>query len=110
MRELPSILSRWHDWRAGFSHERKFARVAQLADSDEEEDERLERMLMASIDEEVARLPQAQQLALQHTARAQSLGLDVFTNPRLPAGPRLDRLLEEAQRNLWKRLTYLGLI
>lgn len=109
MRELPDILARWHDWRAGFSHERKLARVA-VSDPDEEDDDRLERMLMASIDEEVNRLPQKMQLALAHVGRNTSLGYEVFHSPRLPEGEALTQLVGDAQRRLWHRLTYLGLL
>lgn len=109
MRELPDILARWHDWRVGYSHERKLARVA-VSDMDEEDDERLDRMLMASVEEEIARLPRDMQLALAHVARATSLGYEVFCSPRLPRGHQLAQLVNDSQRRLWQRLTYLGLI
>lgn len=109
MRELPSLLARWHEWRSGFSHERKFERVA-VPDTETDDEERLERMLLASVEEEIARMPREHQIALQHVARCEFLASCAVRNPRLPTGASLEKLVNEAKARLWHRLNYLGLI
>lgn len=106
MSELASLLGRWHQWRRGFSHERKLRRIDYGADTDDAE-EQLERLLMAAVDEEVARLPRAMQLALQHVARAECMGVEVMFTPQI-AGPGLDDLCDRAMRELERRLRAAG--
>lgn len=109
MSDLGPILASWHEWRAAYSCERKLARLSAPA-SDLDDDERLERMLLASIEEEIARLPRDMQLALQHAARAEYLSTCAVRNPRLPTGEALAELTERAKSRLWHRLIYLGLL
>jgi hypothetical protein len=105
--DLGELLGRWHDWRKGFSHERTYARSRLTEPPDD-----LDLMLMRSIDAAVARLSQEQQLALQHEARAQSLGVEVFRNPHLGGGSveRTRLLVAEAQQLLLRSLRREGLL
>lgn len=94
-----------------YSHERKFARASLLHGApDDDLDEQLERLTMSHIDEEIARMPREVQLALQHVARAECMGVEVMFSPRLPRGPALDRICVRAVRELERRLLHLGLI
>ncbi len=110
MSELGSLLGRWHQWRRGFSHERKLERVSPFAYEDTDDAEwQLERLLMAAVDEEVQRLPKDLQLALQHVARAECMGVEVVFNPHL-AGKDLDALVDRAMRELQRRLIASGVL
>lgn len=109
MSQMGSLLGRWHQWRRGYSTERKFARVALLSSPYDDEDT-LERLVMANIEEEIERLPQEMRLALQHVARAECMGVEVIFSPRLPTGAALDSLCERAVDELERRLLHLGLL
>lgn len=109
MSQIGSLLGRWHQWRKGYSHERKHARVA-LLDGPHDDEEIIERLTMANIEEEIERLPQEMQLALAHVARAECLGVEVIFSPRLPQGAALDSLCERAVAELERRLLHLGLL
>ena len=107
MTDVEQLLGRWHEWRRGFSHERAYAR-SRLTERDED----LDLMVMRSIDRAVARLDKEHQLALQHEARAQSMGVEVFHNPHLGGGSRERArvLIEEAMALLRRRLRSEGLL
>lgn len=108
MRELGSLLGRWHQWRRGYSHERKFARAALASDSMHDDDD-FEAMLMQAIECEIEGLSQQHQLALQYVARAECLGVEVIMNQRLPADrDERESLCQEAMRALHRRLLHIG--
>ena len=108
--ELGSLLGRWHQWRAGYSHERGFAQVRLPAWHDEEEED-WEARAMLTLEEEIAKLPQELQLALQHVARSECLGVEVIMLNRLPQNKAArDALCVRAVRALEKRMLALGLL
>lgn len=111
MSEISSVLGRWHQWQRTYSPERKYARAALLQGApDDDGEDRLERLTMAHIDEEIARMPQQVQLALRHVAAAECMGVEVMFSPRLPRGPALDLICVRAVRELERRLLHLGLL
>ncbi len=110
MHELGSLLGRWHQWRRAYSVERGYARAALPArDADAEDD--LELLLMMAVEREVAQMPQEQQLAVQHVARAECMGVEVMFNPRLFADKkRGESIVQHAIEALNKRLLRSGVI
>jgi hypothetical protein len=107
---LGSMLARWHQWRSHYSHERGLSRI-QFDNSGREPEDEYEQLLMKSIETEILKLPRDEQLALQHIARAECLGVEVFFNMRMMQ----DRVLREilttrAMANLQRRLLHLGFI
>lgn len=112
MRELGSMLGRWHQWRRGYTHERKFARAALLqgAPDDEAAEDQLERLTMQHITEEIERMPHDMRLAIEHAARAECMGVEVMFSPRLPRGVALDVLVNRSLRELERRLVFLGVL
>lgn len=109
MSQMGSLLGRWHQWRRGYSVERKHARVA-LLNSPYDDEDTLERLVMANIEDEIGRMPTEMQLALAHVARAECMGVEVMFSPRLPRGDALDSLCERAVDELERRLLHLGLL
>jgi hypothetical protein len=108
--ELGSLLGRWHQWRAAYSHERGYAQVRMPAWFDEEEED-WEARAMQSLEDEITRLPQELQLALQHVARAECLGVEVIMLNRLPQNKAArDALCERALKALEARLLALDLL
>jgi hypothetical protein len=107
--DIASLLAQWHEWRRGYSVERKHARVA-LAHSPDDEEETLNRLFLGHVESEIERLPADMRLALQHVARTQSNGVEVVFNPRLPKGAALDALCERSVSELRRRLLHLGLL
>jgi len=105
---MGSLLGRWHQWRRGYSHERKLSRVA-LLNSPHDDEDTLERITMANIEAEVERLPRDMQLALQHVARAECMGVEVIFNPHLNT-PDLPALCDRAVAELRRRLLHLGVL
>lgn len=112
MSDIGSLLGRWHQWRSNYTPERKFARAALLhgvADDPLDEDA-FENRTMATIEAEIANMPREVQLALQHVARAECLGVEVMFSPRLPRGPALDHICVRAVRELERRLLRAGVL
>lgn len=108
--DIGSLLGRWHQWRAAYSHERGYAQVRVPAWLDEEEED-WERRTMAALEDEIARLPQDLQLALQHVARSECLGVEVIMLNRLPHDKAArDALCARAVQTLQRRLVALGLM
>jgi hypothetical protein len=109
--EIGSLLGRWHQWRKGYSHERRYARPALTADYGMHDDDDFEAMLMQSMECEIEGMSQQHQLALQHVARAECLGVEVIMNNRLPA-ERAEResLCQQALRELGRRLLRIGIL
>ncbi len=106
---LGSLLGRWHQWRRGYSHERGYSRP--LGFNTPVSDDELECMLMASIEDEVSLMPRELQLAVQHVARAECLGVEVFHNPHLPISKDAQAsLVERAMDELERRLERMGVL
>lgn len=106
---LGALLGRWHQWRRAYSHERGYARPALVAgDCDREDD--LERLTMSSIDAHVAEMPQELQIALQHVARAECMGVEVIMNPRLGDRVHREALVDRALAELERRLMRDGVL
>lgn len=111
MRELGSLLGRWHQWRRAYSHERKYARGATPVTAGEHDDDDFEAMLMQAMECEIEGMTQQHQLALQFVARAECLGVECIMNQRLPSD-RAEResLCQEALRDLHRRLLRIGIL
>jgi hypothetical protein len=103
------LLGRWHQWRRAFSHERGYARNAMFRDLDGDGDE-FEAMQLRTIEAEISRLPADMQLALQHVARAECMGVEVIFSPRLRNAHERDSLIARAMAELERRLLHLGVI
>jgi hypothetical protein len=103
-----SLLGRWHQWRRAYSHERGFVR-AQFAFAGDDEDE-LEALTMRLIEDEIAALPRDEQLALQHVARAECMGVEVIFNPRLGSHAQREAVIERALSGIARRLLRLGIL
>jgi hypothetical protein len=110
--ELGSLLGRWHQWRRGYTHERKFARAALLqgAPDDEATEDQLERLTMQHLSDEIEHMPPDMRLAIEHAARAECMGVEVMFSPRLPKGHALDVLVNRSLRELERRLVHMGVI
>lgn len=104
---MGSLLGRWHQWRSGYTLERKHARAALLHADDDETT--LDRLTMANIEAEIEQLPRDMQLALQHVARRECLGVEVLFNPHLNT-PDLQGLCDRAVTELERRLLRLDLL
>lgn len=110
---VSTLLARWHQWRSHYSHERGFARVryaAALAEGGDDYAD-LEAMEMRSMEDSIAMLPVLQQLALQHVARTECLGVEVIKLNRLPANPQdRDLLCAQAVAALQRLLIAQGVL
>ena len=108
-RSVLSLLGRWHQWRRAYSHERGAARVSHLYAHDVDEDE-LERLTMEAIEIEIGRLAPGFQQVLQHVARAECMGVEVFTTPAMGRARVLETVTEQALRLIEKRLLQAGIL
>ncbi len=106
---LGSLLGRWHQWRRAYSHERGYARAVLTASATDSEDD-LERTTMNAIESAIDAMPDDLQLALQHIARAECMGVEVITNPRLGPAERRRALVEQALIELERRLQWEGVM
>lgn len=110
---LESLLATWHSWRAGYSPARGYARVRlEVAGADGDlDDEELDALLMQDVEQAIGELPQLQQLALQHLARAEHLGVEVMKVHRLPVNP-VERaaLCDAALKALRRKLVARGVM
>jgi hypothetical protein len=109
-RRLGSLLGRWHQWRRAYSHERGYARPARLLRDEQDEDDLLERLTMSALEDHITRLPGDLQLALQHVARAECLGVEVIMNPRLGDKEQRTSLVERALAELERKLLHAGVL
>lgn len=107
-RRLLSLLGRWHQWRRVYSHERGFA-SAELTRSHEPEDE-LEALTMAALEDVIDTLGREDQLALQHVARAECMGVEVIFNPRLGNLLHRETAIQRALSRIEKRLLHMGIL
>lgn len=108
--ELGSLLGRWHQWRFHWSHERAYARARLFASGGVQDDDDFERLLMAAIEKEITEMPRDFQLALQHVARAECLGVEVITINALQHRETRESLVAMAIRALEKRLIAAGVL
>jgi hypothetical protein len=108
--ELGSLLGRWHQWRHHYSHERGYARTLLWADGGDDDDYAFERMQMESIEREVNALPRELQLAIQHVARAECLGVEVLMHPSMVNKAARESLVARAMVELTKRLLQAGVM
>ena len=106
---LHSLLGRWHQWRRAYSHERGFVR-AQFAIGAEDDENELEELTMRLIEDEIAALPRDEQLALQHVARAECMGVEVIFNPRLGSLLQREAVIERALSGIERKLLRLGVL
>ena len=111
---LGGLLARWHQWRGQYALARSYrgyrVRGVYGADSEESE-EALERLTMRAVEAEIADMPRDMQLALQHAARAQALGVMVFASPALPANPeQRSALVTKSLAELQRRLLRAGVL
>lgn len=108
---IGSLLGQWHQWRAHYTPERSYARVRFAYADGADEDEELEALQMRSIEEAVAGLTQLEQLAIQHVARAECMGVEVIRVTRLPHDRAQRELIcERAVARLQRRLIALGVL
>jgi hypothetical protein len=98
---VPSVLSRWHQWRRAFTHERQYARASLYADQ-LDPDEELDALILQSVESEILRLTPSQQRIAQQIARAEWLGVDIDPGAASEAA--------EVLAILNRRLTAAGLI
>jgi hypothetical protein len=109
--ELGSLLGRWHQWRGRYSHERGFARARVEPFAMHDDDDELEAMLMRSIEDAICGMSPQLQLALQHVARAECLGVEVIMSNRLPTDKvQRESLCDLALHTLAARLVAQGLL
>lgn len=99
---LLSVLSRWHQWRRAFTHERDYSRSFFLSADDLDPDEELDALILQTVESEISRLSPAQQRIAQQIARAEWLGVDIDPNSASEAA--------EVIKILNRRLTAAGLI
>jgi hypothetical protein len=108
--QLGSLLGRWHQWRRAYSHERGLTRSC-LDFGDSGDDDELELLQMHAIEEAISTMPRDQQLALQHVARAECLGVEVVFNPHLMADRTMrEMLIRIALQELERRLLHMGVL
>ena len=103
-----SLLGRWHQWRRAYSPERGFARVAYASPADEEDE--LEALTMRVIEDEISAMSRDDQLALQHVARAECMGVKVIFNPRLGNVLQRETAIDRALCRIESRLLQLGVL
>ena len=103
-----SLLGRWHQWRRAYSHERGYARAGFTTAPDFEDE--FEALTMRAIEAEIEGMSRDDQLALQHVARAECLGVEVFFNPRLGNLLHRQTAIERALGRIEKRLLHIGIL
>lgn len=108
--ELASLLARWHQWRQVFNTQRGYARARLLAAPDAFDDDDFEQMVMNAVEDAVSGLPRDLQLALQHVARAECLGVEVLTVRALQSHERRHTLIAQAVEALRNRLGAAGVL
>lgn len=118
---LDDLLIRWWNWRAPIQPARGYNRSAcglesyrtsrQYDDQNGALDDDLEAQQMAAVEREINSLDGQQRMAIYGLARALSLGLAVFVNPRLPANrAERERLVCDARQKLTQRLMSAGVM
>lgn len=108
MSDLGSLLGRWHQWRRAYSVERGYTRQCLDNGPSFGDEDELEHLLMRSVEDEIAKMPGELQLALQHIARAECMGVEVIFSPRLGEKAHREKLVNRAIELLNKRLLQAG--
>ena len=106
MAELNELLAQWHEWRRQYSVERGYAR---LSYNDLPADD-LDHLTVETIEREVAAMAPLLQLAVQHWARAQCMGVEVIHSTRLGPRPIREALVARALSELERRLAHAGVM
>ena len=112
MENVGVLLGRWHQFRSRYRTERGYSsvRYAQQATSSDDDDE-LDYLTMRNLEDVISTMTRQHQLALQHVARAECLGVEVIFLNALPRDrAELDALCTAAVRELERRLARAGLI
>lgn len=108
--QLGSLLGRWHQWRRAYSHERGLTRQC-LDFGDSGDEDELELLQMRAIEEAIASMSRDHQLALQHVARAECMGVEVVFNPHLQLSRQhRETLIARAMQELERRLLHVGVL
>lgn len=110
MDELASILARWHQWRHRFNTARGYAQARLFVASGEFDDDDFEQMVMGAVEDAISTMPRDLQLALQHVARAECLGVEVLTVRALQGHERRHTLIAQAVEVLRNRLRAAGVL
>lgn len=104
------MLGRWHQWRRHFSHERGYARQTVYCAPTVYDDDDFEQMMMEAVEREIADLPRDLQLAIQHVARAECLGVEVIKVAALAHRETRESLVSQALGILQRRLVAAGVL
>lgn len=105
------MLGRWHQWRRQYSHERGFVRSpAPPAGDTADTEEQLEQLVMLTIERTVEGMPRALQLALQHVARAECMGVEMLAQGDLLDPVDRASLVKLALAELRDRLEMQGVV
>jgi hypothetical protein len=118
---LDEVLSRWHHWAAQAASTRGFNRRSlvvgefrvsrQWDDCNGALDAELDSSTMATVDFEVGEMQEPWRSAIHAEARNLSLGVNVFTSPRLPRdATERATVLRDARAMLTRRLSLAGVI
>lgn len=108
--ELASLLARWHHWRAHAAASRGYAKARLLVAPSAMDDDDFEQMLMRAVEDAVSGLGREHQLAIQHIARAECLGVEVLTVRALLNPDRRETLIAQALERLRRTLRNAGVI
>lgn len=107
-RRLLSLLGRWHQWRRAYSNEKGYVRAYSPMHLDHEDE--LEALTMTAMEDAIDTLPAQLQLALQHVARAECLGVEVIMSQRLGTHEQRAATIEQALSRIQKRLLHMGIL
>lgn len=108
--ELASLLSRWHHWRAQARAVRGYATARLFQPSGAMDDDDFEQLLMRAMEDAISELSRDHQLAIQHVARAECLGVEVLTVRALLNPNRRETVIAQALERLRDALTRAGVI
>ena len=119
--ELDDLLGRWHRWCAGATVGRGYADRSlvcgdyrtsrQYDDHNGALDDELERSTMRSVNFQIGEMRDPHRSAIHAQARAISMGVRVWSSPRLPADPDARALIvTEARAMLIGRLVAAGVM
>jgi hypothetical protein len=107
---LGTLLGHWHQWRRGYSHERGYTRQCLDFGASTGDDDDLELAQLRAIEEAVSTMPREEQIALQHVARAECLGVEVMFSPLLLNREHRELLVARALETLRRRLLQAGVL
>lgn len=118
---LDDLLIRWHQWSPRIYVSRGFNRETtgmegyitsrQYDDQNGALDDEVEHLTMRTVGEQIAQMVVMQQICLTVMARALTLGVVVFSHPRLPKDEaEFDALKFASRSEIAKRLRYRGVL